>query len=236
MSTRMEDRELTWYEGIKDALPTFIGYMSIGIAAGIVGASSNFSVLEIGLLSALVYAGAAQFIIFALLVQGTPISVIVFTTFIVNLRHLLMSMTLAPVLTKYSLLKNIGIGALLTDETFGVAVTRMAKKEPINDRWMYGLNLSAYAGWIMASVLGATAGKWISNPKAFGLDFALTAMFVALLVLQLQNLKESRLKLYLTLILYTAILMFILSMFVSISIAVLLSTIIAAAIGAVMDR
>lgn len=236
MSIRIDVDAPAWYEGMKDAIPTFIGYMSIGIAAGIVGASSNLSVLEIGLLSALVYAGAAQFIIYALLVQGTPISVIVFTTFIVNLRHLLMSMTLAPVFAKYSLLKNIGIGALLTDESFGVAVTRMAKGEQINDRWMYGLNLSAYAGWIMACVLGATVGKWISDPEAFGLDFALTAMFVALLVQQLQNLKESRLKLYLTLIFYTAILMFILSIFVPTYIAILLSTIIVAAIGAVKDR
>lgn len=236
MNSRSDDRALTWYDGVKASIPTFVGYISIGIAAGIVGVSSNLSVLEIALLSALVYAGASQFIIFALLAKASPISVIVFTTFIVNSRHLLMSMMLAPRFTRYSLLKNIGIGALVTDESFGVAATRIAKGEPINDKWMNGLNVTAYAGWILSSVVGALSGKWISNPKAVGLDFALTAMFVALLVLQLQSLKKSRLKLYLTLIGCTAILMSVLSMYVPSYIAVILSTLIAATIGTVIDR
>src|SRR5699024_5023487 len=119
----------TFSQGIKDCIPTLFGYISIGIAAGIVGASSSLSVLEVALLSALVYAGASQFIICALIVSGSPFSVIVFTTFIVNLRHFLLSMTLAPHFTKYSLMKNISIGALVTDESFGVAANKISKNE-----------------------------------------------------------------------------------------------------------
>lgn len=226
----------TFSQGVKDCVPTLIGYISIGIAMGIVGAASNLSILEVSLLSILVYAGASQFIICALLVSGSPFSVIVFTTFIVNLRHLLLSMTIAPHFTNDTLLKNIGIGALLTDESFGVAANKIAKREMINASWMNGLNLTAYIFWILSCTLGAIFGKWISNPEVLGLDFSLTAMFLALLVLQLESIDHGKLKFYLSLIVYVVLLMLILCMFVPSYIAILLSTIIVATIGVVKDK
>ncbi|MBS4207245.1 AzlC family ABC transporter permease [Bacillus sp. FJAT-50079] len=231
-----EEKLSTFSQGVKDCVPTLIGYISIGLAMGIVGASSNLSIFEITLLSVFVYAGASQFIICALLVAGSPISVIVFTTFIVNLRHFLLSMALAPHFTKYSLMKNIGIGALVTDESFGVAASKIAKRVPLNDKWMNGLNITAYLFWILSCMLGAIFGKWISNPEVFGLDFSLTAMFLALLVLQLQNMDQGKLKFYLSLIVYVVLLMLIFCMFVPSYIAILLSTIIAATIGVVKDK
>ncbi|WP_026575515.1 AzlC family ABC transporter permease [Bacillus sp. UNC438CL73TsuS30] len=231
-----EENLPTFSQGVKDCIPTLIGYISIGIAMGIVGVSSNLSIVEITLLAALVYAGAAQFIICALLVSGSPISVIVFTTFIVNLRNFLLCMTLAPHFTKYSLMKNIGIGALVTDESFGVAYNKMAKRESVNAKWMNGLNVTAYLCWIVSCMLGAIFGKWISNPKVFGLDFSLTAMFLALLVLQLQTIQKSKLRFYLSLIIYVVVAMLVLCMFVPSYIAILLSTIIVATIGVLKDK
>ena len=226
----------TFSQGVKDCIPTLIGYISIGVAMGIVGVSSNLSVLEVALLAAFVYAGAAQFIVCALLLTASPFLVIVFTTFIVNLRHLLLSMALAPSFTKYSLLKNIGIGTLVTDETFGVTIHKIMNREPVSDRWMIGLNLTAYGFWILSCVTGAVFGRWISNPEVFGLDFALTAMFLALLVLQLQHVRNGKLKLYLSLILYVVISMLVLSVFVPSYIAIMISTVIVAAIGVLTDR
>lgn len=226
----------TYLQGVKDCIPTLLGYISIGVAMGIVGVSSNLSVLEIALLSALVYAGSSQFIICALLVVNSPISVIILTTFIVNLRNFLLCMTLAPHFTKYSALKNVGIGALVTDESFGVAMNKIVKGESINDQWMNGLNVTAYLSWILSCVAGAIFGKWISNPETLGLDFALTAMFLALLVLQLQSIDKPKLKLYLSLVLYMIIAMVLLCMIVPSHIAVILSTMIVATIGVVTDR
>lgn len=226
----------SFWAGVKDCIPTLIGYIGIGIAAGVVGASSHLTVLEVALLSIFVYAGASQFIICALIATGTPLSAIILTTFIVNFRHLLLSMTVAPQFTRYSTLKNIGFGILLTDETFGVASTKIAKKETLSDKWMNGLNVTAYAFWIVSCTLGAVFGKWMANPEHYGLDFALTAMFVALLVLQLQSYERPKLKLYLSLVLYVVILMVILSTFMPSYIAILLSTIIVATIGVIQDK
>lgn len=223
-------------QGVKDCVPTLLGYMSIGFAAGIVGVSTHLSVMEIALFAGLLYAGASQFIACALIASGSPLSAIILTTFIVNLRNFLLSMTLAPHFKENSLLKNVGIGALVTDESFGVAVNKITQGGQLNDRWMNGLNVAAYLMWIAACVIGALFGNWISDPELLGLDFALTAMFLALLVLQLQSMKPSKLKHSIALILYMVIAMVVLSYFVPTHLAVILATMIVATIGVVTDR
>ena len=132
---------LTFRQGVKECIPTLLGYAGVGISFGIVAASQKFSLLEIILLCLIIYAGAAQFIICALVIAGTPITAIVLTTFIVNSRMFLLSMTLAPNFKAYGLWNRIGLGSLVTDETFGVAITPYLKGEPINDRWLHGLNI-----------------------------------------------------------------------------------------------
>ncbi|MDQ0205717.1 AzlC family ABC transporter permease [Alkalicoccobacillus murimartini] len=226
----------TYLQGFKDCVPTLFGYMSVGFAFGIVGTASNLSVWEIACLSILVYAGSAQFIICALMVAQAPIAAIILTTFVVNLRHLLLCLTIAPYFKQYSLLKNIGIGALVTDETFGVATTKASKQLYLHDKWMNGLNITAYLCWIAVTILGAVLGQWISNPEALGLDYALAAMFVALLILQLENVLQSKIKHYLLVMTYVILLMVGLSMIMPSHIAVLLSTVIAATIGVVTDK
>ncbi|MCM2674168.1 AzlC family ABC transporter permease [Alkalicoccobacillus plakortidis] len=225
----------SYLQGIKDCIPTLFGYMSVGFAFGIVGMASGLSILEIALLSIFVYAGAAQFIICALMVAQAPISAIILTTFVVNLRHLLLCLTLAPYFKEYSLLKNIGVGALVTDETFGVATTKAVKQHYLHDRWINGLNLTAYLCWLIVTIIGAVFGKWITNPDALGLDYALAAMFVALLILQLDNVAASKVKHYLKIVLCVVVLMIVLSLFIPSHIAVLLSTVIAATVGVVTE-
>lgn len=232
----LTDEQDRFIYGVRDSVPTLLGYISIGFAFGVVGIASGLSLLEISLLSILVYAGAAQFIFCGLYLVGTPASVIIITTFIVNLRHLLMSLTIAPSFTKQSLLRNIGFGTLLTDETFGVAVTKRAKTNFLGPRWMDGQNITAYLAWIFSSIIGALAGKWIPNPQVLGLDFALMAMFIALLVLSLGSIKKTKLAHYLLLIGYMVIIIYFLLYFVPDHIAVLLGTVTVATIGVVTEK
>jgi len=226
----------TFLDGVKDCIPTLLGYISIGIAMGIVGSSSGLSIFKILLLSIFVYAGAAQFIICAMIAASSPISAIVLTTFIVNLRHLLLSSAIAPMFTAYSLRKNIAFGSLLTDESFGVAIVKAAKNYPINDKWMNGLNVTAYIVWIFSCTLGGYLGGWFPNPEILGFDYALTAMFIALLILQLQSIEHTKLKHYLLLMLLMMICTLIFSAFISSSLAVIISTIIVATVGVVTDK
>lgn len=229
------NRKTYFIEGIKAAIPTLIGYISIGLSFGIVGSVSGFSVLEIALVSLLVYAGAGQFILFALFIANTPAAAIVFTIFIVNFRHLLMGLSVAPYLTQNSLLRNIGFGTLLTDETFGVAITEIMNKEKLNGYWMDGLNLTAYISWVLACVIGGYLGNWIPEAEKFGLDFALVAMFVALVILQLSSLKGKVMH-YSKLILLTLLVIYILMHLMSVHLAVLLTTLIVSAVGVVTEK
>ncbi|MGA4514207.1 branched chain amino acid efflux pump [Staphylococcus caledonicus] len=227
---------VTFKQGIKECIPTLLGYIGIGLSFGIVAASQHFSILEILLLCLLVYAGAAQFIICALVIAGTPTSAIVLTTFIVNSRFFLLSMTLAPNYRNYSVWNRIGLSSILTDETFGVAVTPHLKGEKINDRWLHGLNLTAYVFWALASVAGAIFGKYISNPDMLGLDFAITAMFIFLAMAQFESITRSKLKVYLVLIASVIVMMLILSWFIPSYGAILIASIFAATLGVVMDK
>ncbi len=232
-TTASED---SFIQGVKDCVPTLLGYISIGLAFGVVGSASGLSLVEIALLTILVYAGSAQFIFCALLLTSSPTSAIIVTIFVVNLRHLLMSLTLAPHFTRYSMLRNVGFGTLLTDETFGVVVTKQMQNGKLYGRWMDGLNITAYAFWILSCIAGAFLGQWVANPEKWGLDFALIAMFIALLVLQLSSVGKHKIMHYLMLIGYMVVIMYGLSYVVPSHLAVLLATVIVATIGVVTDK
>lgn len=230
------EAHVTFKQGVKTCIPTLLGYAGVGLSFGIVAVASGFSLLEIILLCLLVYAGAAQFIICALVIAGTPISAIVLTAFIVNSRMFLLSMTLAPSYKDYSLLNRIGLATLVTDETFGVAVTPHLKGEKINDRWLHGLNITAYVFWTIACIIGALFGKYIHDPDALGLDFAITAMFIFLAVSQFESIRRSKVKIYLVLIICVIVMMLGLSLFMPSYLAIILASTITAALGVVMER
>lgn len=227
---------LSFKDGVYACIPTLLGYIGIGIAAGVVGKSSHLSVLEVTLLAVIVYAGAAQFIIAGLMLVATPITAIIFTVFLVNSRHFLMSMATTPAFRQYSLLNNIGIGTLLTDESFAVAMNALSNKEPINASWMHGLNLTAYIAWILSCLIGALIGEWLPNPMQFGLDYALVAMFIGLLYLQLISDKTKSLKNRLIVMLTVAVMLVLLMRFVSPEMAILISTFAGCFMGIAMER
>lgn len=182
----VQKKDATFYEGFLACVPTVMGYLGIGLALGIVGKGIGLSVWQVLLMSVFVYAGSAQFAICGLLVLQAPVFSIVFTVFFINLRHFLMSLSVAHLFKADSLLTNIGIGSLLTDESYGVLVTEMHAGKKISSQWMHGLNITAYLAWIAATTLGALLGNFIPNPKVFGLDFALTAMFLGLFWFQVK--------------------------------------------------
>lgn len=178
---------MTFKEGVEACVPTILGYLGIGLAAGIVGKNVGLSLLEIALMSILVYAGGAQFIICGMLVIHSPISAIIFTTFLVNLRHFLMSMSVASYFKKEPLITSIGIGTLLTDESYGVLMTALTNDHRVSSAWTHGLNITAYLIWIMSTIIGGLLGTWIPDPYLLGLDFALVAMFAGLFILQVDD-------------------------------------------------
>lgn len=228
-----DNREQFW-QGVKDCVPTLLGYLSIGFAAGVVQHTSGLSVLEITLMSLLLYAGSAQFIAAGLIAASHPVSAIIFTIFFVNLRHLLLSAAISPYFRHLSVWKNMIIGAQLTDETFGVAINKLPGEQKASFFWMLGLNITAYLNWYVANLAGAYFGQWIPNPEAYGLDFALPAMFIGLLVLQILSRKEYFVDVLVAL--SAVIIVIIVNFLFSGSTSIIVATIVGATIGMVIEK
>ncbi len=185
------------------------------------------------LMSIIVYAGSAQFIICALLAIQAPFTSIVATVFLVNLRHFLMSLSVAPYFRSASLVSGIGIGTLLTDESYGVLTTALQQNKPITTRWTHGLNVMAYLSWIFATFLGALLGSYIPDPEALGLDFALVAMFVGLFLFQVELPLKKKTK-QTVLVLAAVVISLVLFMRISTAeVAVIAATLIGCLIGTV---
>ena len=99
---------------------------------------------------------------------------------------ILMSMNVAPYFSKESMSKNILIGSFLTDETFALSMNKKNRTGGIlSFEWFNSANLIAYVTWAASSYAGGVLGSFIGNPERFGMDFALVAMFVGLLYLQI---------------------------------------------------
>ncbi len=173
-------------QGISSAVPVVLGYLPLGFAFGVLAHSAGLSIPEIFAMSLLVYAGSAQFIAIALLQSGAGFLTIVVTTFLVNLRHLLFSASLAPFLKRVRVGRLAVLAYQITDESFAVALGHFTQHEA-EEKFLWGLFPSCQLGWTLSTVLGAWAGNLIPHPEAFGLDYALTAMFICLLVFQLQD-------------------------------------------------
>ena len=172
-------------DGFKAAWPICIGYIPLGFAFGILAQKAGFDLLDIVIMSTVVYAGSSQFIAVSMLSAGAAPLSIVLTTFAVNLRHVLMSSALAVYLHGVSrrFLSLFAYG--VTDESFAVNIVRF-RDGGWRPRQALSLNQAANFTWIASTVLGGYGGQFIA-PGSFGIDYALSAMFICLLVFQLRG-------------------------------------------------
>ena len=168
------------------AIPVVLGYLPVGFAYGVLAANAGLSLMQTLAMSAFVFAGSSQLIAVGMIAQGiNPIS-IVLTTLVVNLRHLLMSASLSTHMKKWTRIEVAGFCFELTDETFAVHSLRFKKGDDA-PRKAIQINAVCQTAWIVGSVLGVLAGSAITDVKPFALDYALPAMFIALLLLQIQT-------------------------------------------------
>ncbi len=174
--------------GLRASFPVLLGYAPIGLAYGVLAHQAGLSLWEALALSLFVYAGSSQFIGVAMWQAGAGFLAIVFTTFLVNLRHFLMSAALSPYLGRYSKRWLAYFGGELTDETFALHSSRLRQHDPeYTGTALLVVNQAAHLTWAATSVAGYLAGTALGDPQRLGLDFALPAMFVGLLFMQLRR-------------------------------------------------
>jgi 4-azaleucine resistance transporter AzlC len=175
----------TYRDGIRSAWPICMAYFPLGMALGVLAQKAGFRPAEIGLMSVLVFAGSSQFVAVSMISGGAEPLSIVLTTFMINLRHVLMSSSLSVFLkgTSPAFLSLFAYG--VTDESFAINIMRFRKGKW--DRWnAIAVNQCSNAAWVLSTIIGGYGGQFI--PVGFlGIDYALSAMFISLLVLQIRG-------------------------------------------------
>ena len=228
-------KEKGFWEGVQAAMPTALGYVSIGLACGIIGAP-YVTPVEMGLMSLFVYAGSAQFAMIALIAVQAPVAAIAMTVFLINLRLFLLSLHASTYFRHTSLWQNIGMSSLLTDETYGVLMGELVHTDKVNPMWMHGNNLNSYVAWFVGTVVGTALGGLLPNPEIFGLDFALVGMFIGIFTSQFQIMqKRIPLRNLFIILAVVAVSFFLLLTVVSQSLAVLFATLLGCTMGVVLD-
>ena len=178
---------MIWKEVLKDCLPITAGIIPFGLTCGIMGRTAGFSAFEITFMSMTVFAGAAQFMAIAMINSGIiNWGVIVFTTFLINLRHLLMGASLSSYLFKQPRTLQYLLAFSMTDESYALTTNRIEQKG-YNPFYQLGVSFFLYILWAFSTFIGAVLYHSIPNPLEWGLDFIIPLTFLVLLVPRLIN-------------------------------------------------
>ncbi|MDR3590641.1 MAG: AzlC family ABC transporter permease [Negativicutes bacterium] len=176
-----------YWRGVYDSLPVLLGVIPFGITYGVVGLAVGLTPGETLLMSLVVFAGAAQFICTSMIGLGlVDFSLIVFTTLLINLRHLLMGASLTPYVGGLPLRRQALLAFGMADETYAITMDRI-QKSGYNESYQLGSNSAGYTIWVLSTLAGVFLGRYIPDPLAWGLDFAMPATFLAMLIPRLSN-------------------------------------------------
>lgn len=181
-------RRWEFLAGLRGGAPLLVGVIPFGLIYGVLAVRAGLPATMAQGMSALVFAGSAQFITTQLLTEGAPLLVIILTAAIVNLRHLLYSASMAPYLQHLPRGWQALLAYLLTDEAYIVAITRYLA--PATTRhyahWYFlGVGGALWICWQLSTAAGVFLGAQI--PAAWSLDFTLPLTFIALIIPALKD-------------------------------------------------
>jgi 4-azaleucine resistance transporter AzlC len=170
--------------GMRLSLPATFGLVVFATAFGALAAQKGLGLVEATLMSALVYAGASQFVAMDIWTQPVTASLVVtlgLVTAVVNMRFLLMSASLRPWLGELPSWQTYPALAVLVEPAWLIAARYRA--EGGSDAAVYlGAGLVMWTAWVPATAAGYLLGTWIGDIERFGLDVVLPAFFIVMLV------------------------------------------------------
>ncbi len=173
-----------FFAGARDTFPLVVGAAPFGIIFGTLAGTAGLSFWAAMGMSVFVFAGASQFIAAGMVAIGTAWPIIVITTLIVNLRHLLYGASMVPYYKTLPRFWKIVLSFGLTDETFAVAIRRYRKKDNSDHKHFYNLGsmVFMYSNWNLCTLVGLTMGKTFPGIATLGLDFAMPATFIGMVI------------------------------------------------------
>ena len=165
-------------EGVKDGLPICLGYFPVSLAFGVAASSFSVPIIITVLMSCTNLTSAGQLAGLNVIATGGTFLQILFTQLVINSRYFLMSVSLSQKIDGVSWPKRMLMGAGITDEIFGVAISKTSKITP---SYFFGLILLPYVGWTSGTLVGAIMGNVLPSLLVNSLGIALYSMFIAII-------------------------------------------------------
>ncbi len=211
-------------DGMKAAVPIVLGFIPVAMAYAAMAKNAGFSIDETVFMSVSVFAGASQMMTVGLYENGALLIAMVLATFMMNLRHVIMSTCIFEKTEKLGIFQKLFLGFFVTDESFAVITSDKDRKCSF---WFFAsLGVTHYLAWVGGTVIGAFAVEFLSDDIKLSLGIALYAMFIGLIVPSIKR----NLKLFI-LVAATAVLNCVLSLFLSGAASLIISTLACAFVG-----
>lgn len=182
----MSNKNMSMFlKGVKKGIPILIGFLPISTAFSVVASQAELLPFEIILMSVMLLAGASQLMAVNMLVLGAGSMEIIIATFIINMRHLIMSIYVMNKLKSTSKPFKLLLAFGVTDETF--AMLSMTDEKDCNAYFFGGMAAITYGAWVGGTVLGLLANEIIPSHICKSMSIALYAMFIGILMPDIQK-------------------------------------------------
>lgn len=166
--------------GIRDGFPICLGYFSVSMALGLTAVKSGIPVWTAVLMSLTNLTSAGQFAGINLMAAHGSMIELAVTTFVINIRYFLMSLSVSQKLdSNFNIPKRLIASFGITDEVFAVS---MQRREALTFRYMAGLIITPVIGWTLGTFIGAIATDLLPQAVSDAMGIALYGMFIAIIV------------------------------------------------------
>ena len=177
------DARASWRAGLRAGVPFGVAGFFVSLSFGVLAREAGMPAVAAIVMSAVVFAGSAQFAALSILVAGGGLGAAVLAAAMMNSRYLPMGIALAPSLSGGPLKRAVQ-GQALVDPSWAVA----ARADGTFDRWkLFGTSVPQYVAWVGGTVVGVFGGNALGDPSKFGLDAVFPTFFLALLLAEMRD-------------------------------------------------
>lgn len=169
-------------DAVRDVAPMAVGAAPFGMVFGAASVANGYSLGDTLLSSAMMFAGASQFVLMEVNGFGVPAWSVALAVFAVNFRHVLYSAATGRRIAHFTFWQKALGFFLLTDLQFAAGELRGNEGRAVSPAWYFTLGGILYVLWLVTTLVGAMFGALIDDPKHLGLDFLLPVYFLAVLM------------------------------------------------------
>ena len=181
-------RRASWRAGLRAGTPFAVAGILVSVSFGVLARDTGFSAVAAVAMSAIVFAGSAQFAAVSILAAGGGLGAAVVAAALMNSRFLPMGIALAASLPGGPL-KRAAQGQPVVDSSWALAL----RDDGSFDRWfLFGASAVQYATWVAGTAVGALGGAVLGDPERLGLDAVFPTFFLALLLAELRRPRAGR--------------------------------------------